>query len=90
VALYDLMVLAGDPKASDQVRAIASVRLEEMKKSLADGVGGAQDPEQRAHLFFGAAQIEQFQKDPSKLNLTPPSEPPDGPPIGADDDFEIR
>jgi hypothetical protein len=90
VALYDLMVLAGDPKASDQVRAIASVRLEEMKRSLADGVGGAQDPEQRAHLFFGAAQIEQFQKDPSKLNLTPPSEPPDGPPIGADDDFEIR
>jgi hypothetical protein len=90
VALYDLMVLASDTKASDQVRAIASLRLQEMKESLSNGVNGAQDPAQRAHLFFGAAQIEQFQKDPSKLNLTPPSEPPDGPPIGADDDFEIR
>jgi hypothetical protein len=90
VALYDLMVLASDTKASDQVRAIASLRLEEMKGSLTTGANRTQDPEQRAHLLFGATQIEQFQKDPTKFNLTPPSEPPDGPPIGADDDFEIR
>ncbi len=90
VALNDLMVLAGDTKASDEVRAIASLHLDEIKKLLAGSVSGAQDPEQRAHYFFAAAQIEQFQKDPSKLNLTTPSEPPDGPPIGADSDFEIR
>jgi len=90
VALYDLMVLAGDTKASDEVRAIASLHLDEIKKLLAGSVSGAQDPEQRAHCFFEAVQIEQFQKDPSKLNLTTPSEAPDGPPIGADDDFEVR
>jgi hypothetical protein len=88
VALYDLIVLSGDAKASGQVRAFAWQELNQIKiwLTLTRGESSAQN----AHLAFALAQIEQFQKDPSKLNLTPPSEPPDGPPIGADDDFEIR
>ena len=43
------------------------------------------------HVFFASKQIEQFEKDPKRLDLTPPAEPPDGPPIGAigdvDDDW---
>jgi hypothetical protein len=89
VALYDLMTLAGDSKAAAQVRAVASMELDQWKQRLAAAATSEQDPALRAHFFFGAAQIEQFQRDPSKLNLTPPYEPPDGPPIGADDfDFE--
>jgi hypothetical protein len=46
---------------------------------------------ERAHVFFAAKQIEQFEKDPKRLDLTTPAEPPDGPPIGAmgdaDDDW---
>jgi hypothetical protein len=47
----------------------------------------AGDLARQAHLAYAAAQIEQFQKDPSKLQLAAPSEPPDGPPIGDDEDF---
>jgi hypothetical protein len=86
VALYDLMALAANEKASGQVRAVASLKLEELKSWLNSQSGGS--AEQRAHRFFAAAQIAQFQKDPKQLDLTPPSEPPDGPPIGsADEDF---
>jgi hypothetical protein len=87
VALYDLMVLANDAKALVQARALAATELDRLKQALAAAAATEQDPVVRAHFFFGAAEIEQFQKDPSKLNLTPPSEPPDGPPIGTDDDF---
>jgi hypothetical protein len=90
VALYDLMILASDAQAAAQVRAVASMELDRLKQRLAAAVATEQDDALRAHFFFVAAQIEQFQKDSTKMNLTLPSEPPDGPPIGADDDFEIR
>jgi hypothetical protein len=41
-----------------------------------------------AHIFFASKQIEQFQKDPKQISVAPPAEPPDGPPIGADDDWD--
>ncbi|HEY6265292.1 MAG TPA: hypothetical protein VIW93_10855 [Candidatus Acidoferrum sp.] len=41
-----------------------------------------------AHAAFASRQIAQFQKDPKKMDLTPPAEPPDGPPIGTDDDWD--
>jgi hypothetical protein len=83
------MVFANDAKALVQARALAATELDRLKQALAAAAATEQDPAVRAHFFFGAAEIEQFQKDPSKLNLTPPSEPPDGPPIGTDDDFEF-
>ncbi len=88
VALYDLMVLAGDAQAAVQVRAVASIELDRLKQRLAAAATHRTGLRFARTLFFGAAQIEQFQKDPAKLTLTAPSEPPDGPPIGADDDFE--
>ena len=90
VALYDLMVLAANEKAPEQVRAITSLKLDELKSWLATSQQSTKDAAQRAHLFYAARQIEQFQKDPKRLDLTPPSEPPDGPPIGADEDFAIE
>ena len=88
VVLYDLMVLAANEKAPDQVRAIASLKLDELKSWLVSPQGVSTDPAQRAHTFYAAQQIEQFQRDPKRLEMTPPSEPPDGPPIGAEEDFE--
>jgi len=81
VALYDLMALAINEKASDEVRSVAAANLHALRgwlDSPASGTVG--DP---AHVFFAAKQIEQFEKDPKRLDLTPPAEPPDGPPIGA-------
>jgi hypothetical protein len=86
VALVDLMSLAASPRASQQVRAIAAMKLEELRASLAASSAPANDPAEHAHRSFAAAQIEQFQKDPKQIDLTPPAEPPDGPPIGSDED----
>jgi hypothetical protein len=86
VALYDLMALAANEKASGQVRAVASLKLEELKSWLNAQAGDS--AEQHAHRFFAAARIATFQKDPKQSDFTVPSEPPDGPPIGgADEDF---
>jgi hypothetical protein len=89
VVLYDLLTLAVSERATPQVRAVASLEAEQLKGWLSGAkAAAAADTGQRAHLVYAAAQIEQFQKDPSKLELPPPSEPPDGPPIGDDEDGE--
>ena len=36
----------------------------------------ASDRNQQAHLLFAADQIERFQKDPHKVDLTPATAPP--------------
>jgi Met-zincin/Domain of unknown function (DUF5117) len=87
VALYDLMALSANEHAPDQVRAIASLKLEDLKVWLAAHIP-TKDEAQHAHFFFAGSQIAQFQKDPKKIDLTPPAEPPDGPPIGTDNDWK--
>jgi hypothetical protein len=81
VVLYDLMALAANDHAGNEVRAIASLKLHQLKEWLAapDAVRLAGS---EAYIFFAAKQIEQFEKDPKRLDLTPPAEPPAGPPIG--------
>ena len=86
VVLYDLLSLANNERATTQVRAVASREAEQLKGWL-NANKAAGDAAQQAHLAYAAAQIEQFQKDPKKLELTAPAEPPDGPPIGDDEDF---
>jgi len=86
VVLYDLMTLAANERASEQVRAIASLKLEALRGWLATALNGVTE-EERAHLSFAVSQIVQFQKDPKKMELAAPAEPPDGPPIGTDDDW---
>ena len=80
VVLYDLMSLAANDHASDEVRAVASLKLHEMKNWLNLPQNEVPD---HAHIFFASSQIEQFEKDPKRIDLTPPGEPPDGPPIGS-------
>jgi hypothetical protein len=77
VVLHDLMSLAANDKASNEVRAIAASTLHDLKNWLAS----SGSPE--ASAFFALQRIEQFEKDPKRLDLTAPAEPPDGPPIGA-------
>ena len=86
VALFDLMSLAANPRASGQVRAIAALKLEELHARLLAISAVAGDTAEQAHRSFAAAQIVQFQKDPKQVDLIVPAEPPDGPPIGTDDD----
>src|SRR5258708_38858714 len=81
------MGLAGNEKAADEVRAIASLKVHELKEWLSGAQAGPAIAD-NAHLFFASKQIEQFEKDPKRLDLTPPAEPPDGPPIGAIGDVD--
>jgi hypothetical protein len=86
VVLYDLLSLAMNDHATTQVRAVAWREAEQLKGWL-NANQSAGDASQQAHLAYAAGQIEQFHKDPRKLELTAPAEPPDGPPIGDDEDF---
>jgi hypothetical protein len=88
VVLYDLLSLAMNERATTQVRAVGWREAEQLKGWL-NANKAAGDASQQAHLAYAAAQIEQFQKDPKKPELTAPEEPPDGPPIGDDEDFAV-
>jgi uncharacterized protein DUF4953/uncharacterized protein DUF5117 len=87
VVLYHLLELATNERATSQVRALASAEVNQLKTWLTTAQASAGDTAQKAHLAYAAMQVEQFQRDPKKLNLMAPSEPPDGPPIGDDEDF---
>ena len=84
VVLGDLMSLAAGERASNQVRAIAELKLEQLKAWLGTQRGLTADENQRAFLFYAVEQIKRFQEDPKKMNLTRPQDPPDGQPIGMD------
>jgi hypothetical protein len=88
VVLYDLMGLAANDHATDEVRAIARLKLHELNTRLNAPLEGKRAISDEAHIAFASWQIEQFEKDPKKIELTAPTEPPDGPPIGTDDDWE--
>jgi hypothetical protein len=78
------MSLAFNEGVSPQARAIASLKLEELKKWATGARNGAKDSEERAHLYFAPTQIAQFQKDPKLIPIPTPAQPPDRPPIGDD------
>jgi hypothetical protein len=84
VVLNELMALAANERASNQVRAVAEFRLEILKGWLREQMDLTRDDNQRAFLFYAANQIKRFQEDPKKMNLTRPNDPPDGQPIGMD------
>jgi hypothetical protein len=89
VVLYDLMAMSINERTTQEVRAIASLKLHELKDWLDSPEGGLQlSTFHHAHIYYSKKQIEQFEKDPKKIELTAPAEPPDGPPIGTDDDWD--
>ena len=85
IVLGDLMSLAANDRASNQVRAIASYQIEQLKNYLTRQRVSTIDENRRAFLYYTVEQIKRFQDDPKKVNLTPPQAPPDGQPIGMDD-----
>jgi len=84
VVLNDLMALAAGERASNQVRAVAELKLESLRTWLLGQRQLARDENQIAFVTYAANQIKRFQEDPKKMNLTKPNEPPDGQPIGTD------
>ena len=83
VILGDLMGLAANERAPNQVRAIAELKVDQLKNWLATQRMLTMDESHRAFLFYATEQIKRFQEDPKKMNLTRPQDPPDGQPIGS-------
>jgi len=84
VALHQLMSLAANDRASNQARAVASLKLEELRSWLAVQAKTVSDGGQRAHLLFAFSQLKRFQEDPQKMNMTRPAVAPPGQPIGCE------
>jgi hypothetical protein len=85
VVLAHLMSLAGDDSAAPQVRAIASLRLDDLKKRAA-AMAASNDVMDRAQGHYATELIDQFSREPGKFVLPKAVEPPPGQPIGADED----
>jgi hypothetical protein len=84
VTLSELMTLATNERASNQVRAIAELKLDQLRGWITGQARLTTDQSQRAFYFYAGQQIKRFQDDPKKMNLTRAQDPPDGQPIGMD------
>ncbi|HTS12601.1 MAG TPA: zinc-dependent metalloprotease [Candidatus Limnocylindrales bacterium] len=84
VVLDHLMNLAADEHASAAVRAVAALKLDELRKWIATQAPLPKFQGMRAQFFFAQSEIEHFQKNPEEVHLTTPAPPPDGDPIGSD------
>jgi Met-zincin len=84
VVLSQLMSLAADQHASDQVRALAWLKLHELREWLRSQENVRNEAPARAELFYAENQIDRFEKNPSEVHTTAPAPPPAGDPIGTD------
>ncbi|MDN5285648.1 MAG: hypothetical protein JWR38_1922 [Mucilaginibacter sp.] len=87
LTLKQLLSLAANTRAPENVRGIALLQIDELKKWMTATVSTATDS-QKANLLFGLSAISQFEKSPDKFQPAPALDMPDGSPIGMDgDDF---
>jgi hypothetical protein len=89
VLLYNMMSLVAYEDNASQVRALAFMKLEELKNWLRWQLNMRKnneyivdDPDQRAHFLYAIGKIEMFQRDPSTITLPAPLSAPPGAPIG--------
>jgi len=87
--MYTLMSLASLERATPQVRAIATLKLSELKNWLAIELKSVKDQDQRAQCLFALSEIEKYLQDPKKVSIPRSAEAPPGQPIG-DFGFEFE
>lgn len=79
-ALRALMMLAANEGAAPQARAVALLKLQELRTWLK--TAGAMDAAQRAHFAFALDQLRRFEDNPKEWSAPKPAEIPPGQPIG--------
>lgn len=84
VVLHHLMTLAADEHAAPATRAVASLKLDELKNWLSGQLNSTSVEERRAEFFFAIQEIDRFEKNPAEVHPTLPAPPPAGDPIGED------
>jgi hypothetical protein len=88
MVLHNMVALAADESASEQVRAIVNLKLAGLTAWLSQATESSTANSQKAHLSYLGRQITLFQEDPKRFALQAPDRAPDGPPIGTDDDLD--
>ena len=82
VVMLNVMRLAVEESAVSQARAIAFLKLEDLKNWLIKDYYAVDNKDQKAHFFYAASQIKLFLENPSQIQLTLPLSSPPGAPIG--------
>ncbi len=82
VVMLNIMRLAVEESAISQARAIAFLKLEDLKNWLIKNYYSVDDEDQKAQFFYAASQIKLFLENPSQIQLTLPFSSPPGAPIG--------
>ncbi|MBD1393595.1 zinc-dependent metalloprotease [Mucilaginibacter glaciei] len=86
LTLKQLLTLAANTNAAENVRSIALLQVDELKTYLSLASKTAKGSV-KANYMFGLAQIKMFEGSPDKFQPAAPVAMPDGSPIGADDDL---
>jgi hypothetical protein len=81
LVLKQLLALSADPQTAENVRGIALLETDGLKKWM-QGRSALAGPEEKASILFGLSQIEAFSKNPDQFIPAPVLEMPDGSPIG--------
>ena len=84
LALRNLMGLSLSDDTSDQARAIAMYKIEELYSWIKSHYSTEKGENQKAHLFYALNQIDQFKDNPESFRRFVAMNPPDGSPIGMD------
>lgn len=82
VVLTNLMALAADKDASDQVRAISYLKITTLKRWLEGTSSAVRDESGQAHYLLALRKISLFEKEPAKFEKPELLNPPPGSPIG--------
>jgi len=85
LVLDHMIKLAANPNASGQARAMASLKISDIKKIMLSNMVGEVNPGWKAHYIFGLSQIQRFEDKPEDVKVTDPLAAPDGSPIGQDE-----
>jgi hypothetical protein len=85
VVLRNLMGLAVNDNASEQARAIAMYKIDELNKWITSAYANEKNEGQRAHLFYASNEISEFKKNPERFKKFEMLTPPAGSPIGMDE-----
>jgi hypothetical protein len=85
--LTNLFKLALNDSASPQARAVASLKIDQLKSMLTERVKGVISEIWLAHYTYQIKLINSFTDDPKEFKSENLISPPPGQPIGQDEDF---
>jgi hypothetical protein len=82
LVLQNLMKLAMNQNASEQVRAVSLYKINELKEYLDEKT--SDNEMEKAHIIHALSMIKQFSGNPNEWKNSLPKDLPDGSPIGMD------